>query len=155
MRTMGCMRIGIDLGTTTGWAVLRPDGTRDASGTWRLDGRHDSHGMRVVRLRARLGELFQAYPGALLGYENVSRHRGVDAAHVYGALRAALMEACEAAGVTYCAVTVQDVKRAAVGNGKASKEEMVAAAVARWGAVADDNEADALWVAECVRVGVP
>lgn len=139
--------IGIDPGTSCGWAVLQ-DGKRLASGTWDLKPRrHEGGGMRYVRLRLYLLELLDAHPRAVLGYEEVRRHMGVDAAHVYGGIIATIAAVCEGRAVPYQGVPVGQIKVTATGKGNASKEAMVAAAVARWGPVDDDNEADALWIA--------
>lgn len=90
-----------------------------------------------------------------VGYEKVRRHRGVDAAHAYGAYEAIIWKVCYNAQVDeklIVQVTVQDIKRAATGKGKADKEEIEAAAMLRWAYVPeDDNESDALWCAECAR----
>ena len=163
MASMSAPTIGIDLGTSCGWALLLPDGACVGSGTWDLKGhRHDSHGMRVVRLRRNVAELVNSQLSVahtvkpLVAYEAVEqRHKSADAAHLYGALRAGLQEVCAALGVELVGVPVSTVKRTATGKGNAGKPEMLAAAAAKWPTAAkrDDNEADALWVAECARTG--
>jgi crossover junction endodeoxyribonuclease RuvC len=148
--------IGLDLGTKCGWAVLARDGGRLGSGTWDLRVRADeSAGMRLVRLRRNMLDLLAAYPNALVSYELVRRHEGTKAAHVYGALRdTMLMIVDEHEGVEARDVAVADIKRLATGKGNASKEHMIRAAKAdpRWFpdplVDLDDNEADALWLAE-------
>lgn len=149
--------IGIDPGTACGWAVLAVDGSRLASGVWNLASRrHEGGGMRYVRARTSLLALLDAYPYAALGYEEVARHAGTTAAHVYGGLVAVITSACEERGVPYSGQPVGSVKRHATGKGNANKEAMVGAALARWGGVnvEDDNEADALWVADLLRAGL-
>ena len=60
--------IGIDPGSSCGWAVLDEDGKRVASGTWDLKPkRHQGAGMRYVRCARMLRELLEAYPLAMLG----------------------------------------------------------------------------------------
>ena len=147
--------IGIDPATACGWAVLAADGSRLASGVWNLASRrHEGGGMRYVRARTALLALLDAYPDAVLGYEEVARHAGTTAAHVYGGLVAVITSVCEERGVPYSGQPVGSVKRQATGKGTASKEAMIGAALARWGAVDDDNEADALWVADLLRAGL-
>lgn len=147
--------IGIDPGTTCGWCVLRPDGSRIASGTWDLrPRRHEGGGMRYVRLERYLSELLDAHPDAILGYEEVRRHAGTDAAHVYGGIVGIITAVCERRTVPYSGVPVGTVKRTATGKGNADKAAMVASATARWGEVADDNEADACWVAAALAAGL-
>ena len=151
---MDTKTIGIDLATKTGWAVLDADGARVASGTWVLSRRGASAEWPVVELRRKLIELQQAFPGAVIRYEEVARHAGTQAAHMYGALRMALFEACK--GTPYAGIPVGTIKATATGKGNANKEAMIEAANRRWAphVVIDDNESDALWIAECGRLGV-
>ena len=109
--------------------------------------------MRYVRLRRLLVELLDAHPGAIVGYEEVRRHMGVDAAHVYGGIVAVIASECEAREVPYQGLPVSTVKRAATGKGNADKPAMRAAAEARFGPVESDDEADALWIAYCTERG--
>ena len=147
--------LGVDPGSQCGWALL-DNGARVASGTWDLSVRRgESHGMRYVRLDNQLREALQAVD--LVAYEEVARHAGTHAAHVYGGIIAHLMAACERAGVPYIGVPVGVVKKRATGKGNASKEAMVAAAVAHWiwprqavlTSCPTEDEADALWIALC------
>ena len=148
--------LGLDLGTACGWAVLNANGDRRASGTWNLAPRRfEGAGMRWVRLGTLLGELLDANPGAVLAVEEVRHHAGTDAAHLYGGALAVVQRVCEERQVPYAGIPVATVKRVATGKGNADKAAMVAAALHRWGAVADDNDADALWIAETWRQGVP
>ena len=111
--------------------------------------------MRYLRVRNYLSELLDAFPVDVVAYEEIRRHMGVDAAHVYGGIVAVLSSVCEAGGVPYSGVPVGTVKKQATGKGNASKDAMIATADARWTcSVADDNEADALWIAETLRVQV-
>ena len=147
--------LSFDLGTTTGWAVLTRAGERVQSGTWSLKTKgKEGPGMRYVRAATAYGGLLAAYPGAQVVYEDVKRHVGTEAGHVYGGLRAELQRLCELGKHPYAGVGVGAVKLAATGCGRAEKAEMIAAAAKRWEVVvADDNEADALWVGECWRLG--
>ena len=148
--------IGIDPGSNCGWAVLDDAGGRVASGTWKLSGgRFDGAGMRFVRLDRHLRELFSATDDVVLGFEEVRRHMGTDAAHIYGGVVATVTRVCEELQVPYAGVPVGTVKKAATGRGNAGKLEMVEAAETRWALkVSDDNEADALWIADAVRIGL-
>lgn len=138
--------VGIDPGTRCGWALLE-DGERVASGTWDLKSRrHEGGGMRYLRFRRYLLELLAHEPEAVV-YEEVRRHAGTSAAHVYGGLVGQLTALCESRQIPYQAIPVGTIKRCATGKGNASKAAMIAAARSQWGAVGDDNEADALWCA--------
>lgn len=156
--------LALDLGTSCGWAVLSANGGRLSSGTWDVSPRRgESAGMRPLRLRRHLRELAAAWEPALLAYELVERHRGTDAAHVYGELRGVLLEEGVLLGLPVSAHGVASIKSRATGRGNADKEQMCAAARARWGAPAEvpgdpeagDDEADALWAAEVARAELP
>ena len=148
--------VGIDPGTSCGWAVLDAEGKRIASGTWDLSGgRHEGGGMRYLRARRFVRELLADKRIAAVAYEEVRRHAGTDAAHVYGGIVGQVSAECEEVGVPYEAIPVGTVKKAATGNGSASKESMVGAANARWGIeVETDDEADALWIADSLRTSL-
>ncbi|MGB3624235.1 MAG: hypothetical protein WA989_00305, partial [Henriciella sp.] len=77
-------------------------------------------------------------------YEQVRRHAGTDASHLYGGWLAILEVWCEQNSVAYQGVPVGTIKRHATGKGNAPKEAMIAAARARGFSPADDNEADAI-----------
>jgi hypothetical protein len=133
--------LALDLGTSTGWAARRPDGAILSGVASFKPGRYEGAGMRYLRFAQWLDRLDM--PSAVF-FEEVRRHRGVDAAHCYGGLLATLTAWCEARGIPYAGVPVGTIKAHATGKGNASKEAMVAAMVAKGFQPADDNEADAL-----------
>lgn len=137
--------LALDLGTTTGWALHGIDGLI-TSGTMSLrPGRFDGGGMRYLRFTNWLSELDRlSGPIAAIWFEEVRRHAGTDAAHVYGGLMATLTAWAELRGVAYEGVPVGTIKRHATGKGNANKDAMIAAACARGFNPADDNEADAI-----------
>jgi Holliday junction resolvasome RuvABC endonuclease subunit len=142
--------IGIDPGTACGWAVCDTGHASWVSGVWDLKSRrHEGGGMRFLRLRGYIKELFIAVSPSAVVYEEVRRHMGTDAAHVYGGILAVITEECEARGIPYLGVPVGTVKKLATGKGNAGKPAMIAAALERWPGFepADDNEADARWIA--------
>lgn len=135
--------LSLDLGTTTGYKV----GTRKvaASGTWSLKPtRWEGGGMRFVKFRQALSELHEAFKITRVVYEEVHRHRGTDAAHVYGGLLAMLTAWCEENQIPYEGVGVGQIKKFWTGKGNADKAAMIAEAERRGFAPADDNEADAI-----------
>jgi len=77
-------------------------------------------------------------------FEEVRRHAGTDASHVYGGFLGTLTSWCEQHELPYQGVPVGTIKRYATGKGNADKAAMIAAMRARGFAPADDNEADAL-----------
>jgi Holliday junction resolvasome RuvABC endonuclease subunit len=137
--------LALDLGTSTGWALRTPDGAI-ASGTQSFrPQRFEGGGMRYLRFRRWISELQESFPELqALYFEEVRRHAGVDAAHVYGGLLATLSAWCEHHNVPYQGVPVGTIKKHATGKGNASKAEMIAAMRRRGHSPADDNEADAL-----------
>ena len=148
------MFIGLDLGTSCGWAMLDADGKRLASGTWNLKPvMYQGGGMRPLRLRNHLAELLGMFKVTAVGFEDVRAHEGTEAAHIFGELRGVVGSLCEGMGIPYSGVSVGTIKRTATGKGNAGKPAIQAAALAKWGHEAGEDEADALFVAECIRAG--
>lgn len=145
--------LALDLGTSTGWAIRGHDGLI-TSGTVSLrPGRFDGGGMRYLRFTNWLTEIDRlSGPVAAIWFEEVRRHAGTDASHIYGGLMATLTAWAELRGVPYEGVPVGTIKRHAAGKGNADKAAMIAAVRARGFSPADDNEADAiallLWAIE-------
>ena len=150
--------LALDLGTSTGWA-LRAGDEFITSGTVSLKHtRFDGGGMRFLRFRRWLEQLdLDAGPIEAIHFEEVRRHVGTDAAHVYGGLLAVLSAWCEEHLVAYQGVPVGTIKQFITGKGNADKAAVIAAVQAKGFAPADDNEADAiailLWAIE-TRGGV-
>jgi len=143
-RTTGAI-LALDLGTTTGWALQSPDGLVTSGTVSFRPRRFDGGGMRYLRFRNWLDEMDRlAGPIATIWYEEVRRHAGTDAAHVFGGLLATLTAWAEMRGVPYQGVPVGTIKKHATGKGNASKAMMIEAAQARGYRPADDNEADAI-----------
>jgi Holliday junction resolvasome RuvABC endonuclease subunit len=137
--------LALDLGTTTGWALRDRDGMVSSGSQGFRPQRFEGGGMRFLRFKRWLGQLTNLAdtPHAVF-FEEVRRHAGVDAAHVYGGFLATLTAWCEHHGVAYLGVPVGTIKRHATGKGNAGKELVIAAVRARGHAPVDDNEADAL-----------
>ena len=63
-----------------------------------------------------------------------------------------IQEECEIRDLKYTPIHSATLKKFATGSGRASKEAMLEIARDRWGVhIADDNEADALWLMEYAR----
>ena len=139
-RTAGSI-LALDLGTATGWALRRADGVIISGTASFKPGRYEGAGMRFLRFAQWLDTL--GLPDAVY-FEEVRRHRGVDAAHCYGGLLATLTAWCEARGIPYSGIPVGTIKASATGKGNASKEAVIAAMQAKGFSPGDDNEADAL-----------
>lgn len=133
----------LDLGTSTGFAI----GSQHhmVSGSWNLKpGRFDGGGMRFVKFRARLDEMHSAYGITHVFFEEVRRHAGTDAAHVYGGLMATLTAWCEEHGIPYEGLPIGEWKKRWCGNGNASKEAVKAECERRNIMVQNFDEADAV-----------
>lgn len=132
------MILALDLGTTTGWAAYA-DGQTTSGFISFKNGRYEGGGMRYLKFSRWLTEM-----GAKEVYfEEVRRHKGTDAAHVYGGFLAAITAWCEANEVPYSGVPVGTIKKHATGKGNAGKDLMIAVANAGGCVTEDDNEADA------------
>lgn len=145
--------LALDLGTTTGWAVRGAEGLITSGTVCFRPSRYDGGGMRYLRFTNWMTELDRVSgPISAIWFEEVRRHAGTDAAHVYGGLMATLTTWAELRGVPYQGVPVGTIKRHVAGKGNAPKEAMIAAARARGFDPVDDNEADAiailLWALE-------
>ena len=83
--------LALDLGTTTGWAIrAASDPITHGFITFRPQ-RFEGGGMRYLRFKRWLSELSTSTVAIHEVYfEEVRRHAGVDAAHVYGGLMATL-----------------------------------------------------------------
>ncbi len=149
--------LALDLGTNTGWALLQQTDPKSNyqvfSGT--VSFKHDRFqggGMRFLRFHNWLDEINQRSGGVTAVYfEEVRRHLGVDAAHVYGGFLATLTAWCEDHQLPYQGVPVSHIKRHVTGKGNASKQEVINGVKAIGYFPKDDNEADALALVEWVR----
>lgn len=137
--------LALDLGTKTGWAF-----SDTGSGVWNLaPRRHESQGMRWIKFRQSLNDALQGVD--MVAYEEVARHLGTHAAHIYGGFLAILQEMCEERKIEYVGVPVGTIKKHATSRGNASKADMIQHAnfiirteSYREHPVIDDNEADAI-----------
>src|SRR5690625_856570 len=137
--------LALDLGTTTGWALGRQDYQLHSGTVSFRHSRYDGGGMRYLRFQRWLDQLAED-SGELkaIYFEEVRRHIGTDAAHLYGGFLATLTSWCETNAVAYQGVPVGTIKRFMTDKGNASKEMVLAAVRERGHQPADDNEADAI-----------
>ena len=137
------MILALDLGTTTGWAYGRAGVL--VSGIWKLKGsRFEGGGMRFLRFQGLLDELHKSSPVGKIVYEEVRRHAGTDAAHIYGGLQGVLTAWAEEKVIPYDGVPVGTIKKLFTGKGNADKDAMVSTCERHGIKVADHNEADAV-----------
>ena len=141
--------LALDLGTKTGWALFQQNegntGYQVFSGTINLkNDRFQGGGMRFLRFRNWLDDINYQKDITSVHFEEVRRHLGTDAAHVYGGFLATLTSWCEDHNLPYQGVPVSHIKLHATGKGNASKQEVIEAVRALGYHPQDDNEADAL-----------
>ena len=154
--------LGLDLGTWTGWGLIRVGGGRVGSGAWEFGhDRAEGGGVRFLRFRRHVLEILadRNTPVGLVAVEQVMfGAKGADAAQVYGGFLAALTTLCEERRVPYEGVSTSEVKTWArgviPGKGTPGKEDVVRAVNSHFGLnipVDDkrghDDEADSLIVA--------
>ena len=137
--------LALDLGQKTGWALKRPDG-RIYSGTetFKPD-RFSGGGMALLRFRQWLDTLHgTGGPVGMIVFEEVRRHLGTTAAHIYGGFLGQLSAWAEFREIPYEGVPVGTIKKFIAGKGNANKEDVIRAVFDRGFCPQDDNEADAL-----------
>ena len=137
--------LSLDLGTSTGWAVLKEDGSILSGSINFRPRRFEGGGMRYLRFGRWLDEILQMCPEVHEVYfEEVRRHLGVDASHAYGGFLACLSAWCEKNEIPYEGIPVGSIKKYIAGKGNASKQEVIKAVQDRNHDPKDDNEADAI-----------
>ena len=137
--------LALDLGTRAGWAVRTMDGVITSGVSEFRPGRFQGGGMAFLRFRGWLDELNRTSgPIDAVFFEEVRRHLGTNAAHIYGGFLAHLTAWCEQKSIAYEGVPVGTIKRHATGKGNANKDAVIAAVRDLGFDPTDDNEADAL-----------
>jgi Holliday junction resolvasome RuvABC endonuclease subunit len=144
--------LALDLGTSTGWAMHLGDRKIESGTVSFRPSRYDGGGMRYLRFRGWLNSISANAGLNAIYFEEVRRHAGTDAAHLYGGFMATLTAWCEQQRVAYQGVPVGTIKRFIAGKGNADKQAVINAVRARGHQPSDDNEADAiailLWAIE-------
>ncbi len=140
------MILSLDVATKCGWA-LGDLTTIEASGVWDFNIKRDeSSGMRLVRFKTKLHELFSTRKIELVTFE---RSAGMHKAPIIiqSELHGVLKLACEDLGIKYKAYSAQEIKRFATGKGNSNKIAMGKALFEKHGiSLSDDNEVDAIWI---------
>lgn len=147
--------LSLDVATQCGWSFW--DGSLIISGTWDLRIKRDeSGGMRLIRFKAKLNEIYNSDPPIDIVVFEAARHAGP---HMQGALvvqaelQGVLKSWCEEKEIEYRGYSPKEIKKHATGKGSANKEKMLAAAAEKWPdiKIVDHNEADALWLLDLTR----
>lgn len=143
---------GFDLGTYAGWASLHEGnlltGLIDSEPS-----RFESRNIRFVKFEAAVIKLFEVRPPKIVFFEEVRKHKGMDAAHVYGGYLSTLTSLCLKRGIEYMGVPVGTIKKHATGRGSADKDLMLLTAKAKWPEqdFTTHDIADAAW---CLDAGL-
>lgn len=135
--------LALDLGTKTGWAVKESGTVKFGTQNFKTE-RFEGGGMRYLRFERWLKSMVKQYKITEVYYEEVRRHQGTQAAHVYGGFEAIVTKYCDEYMIPYSSETVGTIKLSATGRGNANKEMMISAAIDKGYTVTDDNQADAI-----------
>lgn len=135
--------LALDIATSCGWAT-----SVGQSGVWDLSVKKDeSNDMRLFRFRSHLEYTHRDIGVELVAYEQVM-FKGPNAQRamiVQSELQGVLKLWCKDNGISFKPYTSSAIKKHLTGMGKASKEEMINAAMKRWKKpITSDDEADAL-----------
>jgi Holliday junction resolvasome RuvABC endonuclease subunit len=154
--------LALDLGTRLGYAVGINGKLLISATVEHKSGRYNGGGMRFLKFRSWLTEVYESTKFDRIYFEEVRRHLSVDSAHVYGGFLAMLRAWCEERSIPYEGLPVGTIKKDATGKGNASKSDVVKAMNVRWNTAldesdktADDNEADALAILHCALCHEP
>ena len=135
--------LALDLGTKTWMAVYEPPGIVTDTVSFQprkgeLEGSRFHKFYHYLSVRKCLFNFEKVY------YEEVRRHAGVQAAHMYGGFRAVLLMWCVENNIPCIGVGVTTIKKFGTGKGNATKEMMIKSAEELGYRPVDDNAADAL-----------
>jgi len=138
--------LALDVATKTGWAH-----TDSTGGVWDFSVKRDeSGGMRLLRFKGKLKEIFALTTVDIVVYE-AARHAapGMQGALVVQSeMQGVLKEWCECEKLLYKGYSPTEIKKHAIGKGRGSKDVITEAAEKRWPdiEIIDHNHADALWL---------
>jgi Holliday junction resolvasome RuvABC endonuclease subunit len=141
--------LALDLGNKMGYA-LSNDGVI-SSGTIKHKNTKSAVGHNYSHFRYWLTARCVRFYHEAIYYEDVRRHLGTDAAHVYGGYLATLQAFCYEKGIKLVPVAVGTIKKHWTGKGNANKYEMIQESRRRGFEPADDNEADALAILDYAK----
>jgi len=147
--------LGLDLGTSCGWAI-RDDFGNLHSGTWDLKPRPtDPEQTAWLVFWRRLNALHQAHKIKLVAYERVEGHVSMYAGHVYGGFKAVLQMFADFNRLRIDSIHTGTLKKLVTGNGRATKEMMIAIAQEKWPSQnisnSEHDRADALHVLDWIE----
>ncbi len=145
--------LGIDPGfRTTGLGVIESDGHHSlyiVSGVVKVENLSLSQRLRKIHEAVR--EVIDEFTPDLVAIEKVFVHKNVDSALKLGQARGAAICAAAAYGIDVCEYSPREIKKAAVGAGGASKEQVqhMVQMILALGEGLSEDASDALAVAIC------
>lgn len=145
--------LAFDLGRSTGLCISDNDEIDYDLETWDYSrftaANADLYYGFAHDLRMLLDE-FSTYPLVIV-YEDVQFMVSKAQTNIWSGLRGILLANAFDHEAEILAVPVGTLKKFATGSGKATKKDMICAAVRKGAKPANDNEADAFWLAEFYR----
>lgn len=133
--------IAFDIATKTGWCE-----SEEVHGVWDFKlQRDESPGMKLIRFRAKIRELFDKSKPDCVGFERPAGRNTSSIIHE-SRMIGILEEECTLRGIPYKGYSSSEIKRLATGKGNASKKDVLDAALKIHPEIEDDNEADAYWL---------
>ncbi len=122
--------LALDIATKTGWACRKRDTLHSGRGDFPLK-RGDSPGMRYHYFRTWLRSCLRIWEIDLVVYE-MPHLRGAAATQVLCGMVSVMQEECAVGNIDHTMVQSKQLKKWTTGNGKASKEDMIAAMQKRY-----------------------
>ncbi len=148
MRHANPSLLAIDIGTQAGWAVLSEG--KVISGTFDMRPAKDERvGIRFIRFRREFLAMFKNVRE--VWYEEVRRHEGTHAAHIFGAFWGILCAWAEENSITLHPVEVSAWKKHIGCKGNCGKEDVMEAMEKRGYKPDQFDEADALAILSYAR----
>jgi crossover junction endodeoxyribonuclease RuvC len=142
MHVYGTTILSLDLGVKTGWSLSK--NSVITSGTeFFKEGKTSNGGLKFI-LFSKFLSRFEEFEIDDVYYEEVKRHAGTYAAHVYGGFQSHLMAWCLHKNVNLHGVGVKTIKKFITGNGNADKQMVINSVISNGFSPKDDNEADSI-----------
>ncbi len=142
------MILCLDLGTKTGWVL--GDKENFYSGIENFtQNRFEGGGMRFLRFKNWLYKIMITCqeinnPIKSIYFEEVRRHLGTDASHIYGGFLSHLTVFGDENKIPYSGIPVGTIKKHITGKGNASKKLVIDSLLSKGYKPTDHNEADAM-----------
>ena len=137
--------LALDLGQNCGWALRRKHGQIYYGTAVFKPNQFSGGGMALLRFRQWLDTLHETSEHFdMIVFEEVRRHLGTTAAHVYGGFLGQMSAFAEYKEIPYEGVGVGTIKKFITGKGNAGKKQVIKAVKTRGFDPQDDNQADAL-----------